>query len=253
MDKVGCGMIRLSQRLMAIAEQIPDGSRVADIGSDHALLPVYLIQSNRAVRAVAGEVNTGPYRAAARQVESAGLVGQIDVRLGDGLQVVQPGEVDVVVIAGMGGGLIRDILQAGGTRLDGVQRLVLQPNVGEELVRHWIVDEGWFLSAEQILEEDGLTYEVLTVDRVEQAEGKNRALFAERTVADRTISSAVLFKLGPYLLQEQTAIFIAKWQRELEKRRFVVAQMAQAASPEAAEKKRRLVQEIDELEAALSC
>ncbi|GIQ68002.1 SAM-dependent methyltransferase [Xylanibacillus composti] len=226
---------------------------MADIGSDHALLPVYLIQAGKAARAVAGEVNTGPFRAAKRQVESAGLASQIDVRLGDGLQVVQPGEVDAVAIAGMGGGLIRDILHAGRDRLSGVKRLVLQPNVGEELVRYWLAENGWFLSAERILEEDGLTYEILTADRVEQAAEKNLALYAKREVGGRTISSSALYKLGPYLLEERSGAYMAKWQRELAKRKAVVKQMERAASPEAAERKERLLKEIDELEEALSC
>ncbi len=253
MDKVGCSMIKISKRLTTIAEHIESGSRVADIGSDHALLPVYLVQSGIAVKVVAGEVNAGPLRAAKRQVESAGLASCIDVRSGNGLQVIAPYEADTVTIAGMGGSLIRDILEAGREQLSGVKRLVLQPNVGEDSVRYWLADNGWFLSAERIVEEDGLTYEILIADRVDNAEEKNRVLYEQRTIAGRSLSTAVLFRLGPYLIQESSDIYLAKWRSELAKRKSIVKQIAQASSPEAQARMQKLQQEINELEEALSC
>ena len=78
-------MIKLSRRLQTIADQVTQGARVADIGSDHALLPVYLIQSGRCPSAIAGELNTGPYQAARKQTAEAGLKAVIEVRQGDGL------------------------------------------------------------------------------------------------------------------------------------------------------------------------
>ena len=92
--------MKLSNRLQQIHDQIPEGSRMADIGSDHALLPVAAIRSGKAVSAVAGEVNSGPYEAASKQVSDAGLEAQITVRRGDGLDVITAGEVDVITIAG---------------------------------------------------------------------------------------------------------------------------------------------------------
>src|SRR5690606_19253288 len=87
-------MVSLSKRLQCIADQIPTGSRLADIGSDHALLPTYLAEQKRISFAVAGEVNTGPMKAAQRQVAAAGMGSIVNVRLGNGLEVIQEGEVD---------------------------------------------------------------------------------------------------------------------------------------------------------------
>lgn len=105
-------MLRISKRLEMIAGGVPTGSRLADIGSDHALLPVYLAQKKQIVKAVAGEVNLGPFQAASRQVRDSVLDQVIDVRHGNGLEVVEVGEIDVITIAGMGGALIADILEA---------------------------------------------------------------------------------------------------------------------------------------------
>lgn len=96
----------LSDRLACVGEQIPDQARIADIGSDHAYLPVALMLQNKITYAVAGEVVQGPYDSASKQVRKNGLTEKIVVRLADGLDAVQPEDkIDTVVVAGMGGGL----------------------------------------------------------------------------------------------------------------------------------------------------
>lgn len=113
-----------------------------------------------------------------KQVKEAGLEAQIDVRRGDGLSVILPGEATCVSIAGMGGSLIASILQAGADRLHGVHTLVLQPNVGEEAVRKWLLEQRWLLVKEEILEEDGKIYEILTAERSDDAEQANKELYS---------------------------------------------------------------------------
>lgn len=125
----------LSLRLTRVGEQIPDQARLADIGSDHAYLPVALMLQNKIQYAVAGEVVKGPFESASRQVKN-GLSDKITVRLADGLAAIQPDDqIDTVVIAGMGGTLIRTILENGKSqqKITGKERLVLQPNVGSGL------------------------------------------------------------------------------------------------------------------------
>lgn len=94
--------MELSRRLEKIASYVPDQAVLADIGSDHALLPVYLVQNGKIAAAVAGELNDGPYLAARKQVDGTGTQDRISVRKGDGLSVLRRGEADTVVIAGMG-------------------------------------------------------------------------------------------------------------------------------------------------------
>ena len=95
--------MKLSKRLETVASFVPKGSNIADIGTDHGYVPIYLVREGQAEHAVAMDVRKGPLERARAHVEAAGLGSRIDVRLSDGLAGLKPGEADCVVIAGMGG------------------------------------------------------------------------------------------------------------------------------------------------------
>ncbi|MFS0839610.1 tRNA (adenine(22)-N(1))-methyltransferase [Paenibacillus sp. 1P03SA] len=246
-------MVKLSQRLLEIAKKVPQGAKLADIGSDHALLPTYLVQQGTVPSAVAGEVNRGPAEAAQRQVRDANLSGRIEVRLGDGLSVLRPGEVDVVTIAGMGGALIASILDAGEDKLAGVSMLILQPNVGEDIVRWWLRSHGWHLAGETILEEDGKIYEILTAVRMKPEDEKDAALYADRIVHGLTLSGDKLLQMGPYLTQDPPAVWFAKWEYELDKLAMIRRQLDRSVSGNAEEKRAALETEISRIKEVLEC
>ncbi|MBS5909731.1 MAG: SAM-dependent methyltransferase [Paenibacillus macerans] len=251
--------MRLSARLQLISDLLPKGCRFADIGSDHALLPVSAVQSGRAAFAVAGEVNDGPLEAARRQVAEAGETQRISVRKGDGLAVIAPGEVDAITIAGMGGALIVSILSGGKPKLAGVKRLVLQPNVGEELVRRWLAENDWYLAEEAILEEDGKIYEVMMAESAADAAVRNAQLYAERELTDHegrgiALSKDLLYLMGPRLTLKPDDVFLKKWEseiRKLEKIRRSVASSALEASREKEEELGRLTEQLQEVLACL--
>ncbi|WP_172194120.1 tRNA (adenine(22)-N(1))-methyltransferase [Saccharibacillus qingshengii] len=247
--------MKLSERLNTICQSIPPGSRLADIGSDHALLPTCAVLEGRVVSAIAGEVNRGPYEAASKQVSEAGLHGKIEVRLGDGLAAIEAGEADVVTIAGMGGALIVRILTEGRAKLAGVQRLILQPNVGEDLVRRWLLEEGWLLTGETILEEDGKIYEVLTGDRSPSAETENARLYADTTVGEPPVrlDREQLIDFGPYLVREASPVFQGKWIGEIDKLKWVAESMGRSDSSDARGKKEALERRIESLKEVLAC
>ncbi|WP_096201291.1 tRNA (adenine(22)-N(1))-methyltransferase [Bacillus sp. FJAT-45350] len=231
--------LQLSRRLKEVAEYVPNGSSVADIGSDHAYLPCYLALHKKLHKAVAGEVNEGPFLSAKEQVEKLSLQSVISVRKGNGLEVMEPGEVEVITIAGMGGVLIATILEEGKDKLDGVQRLVLQPNVTADKVRIWLMNNGWALTKETILEEDNKIYEVLVADRGE----------AEELYEDNKELSILL---GPYLMLERNEAFCKKWTYELENWRRILSQFKEAKqTEEVLQKKEELTSLIEKVEGVL--
>ncbi|MFD0692801.1 tRNA (adenine(22)-N(1))-methyltransferase [Paenibacillus sp. GCM10027628] len=246
-------MVKLSKRLQMIADRVPKGTRIADIGSDHALLPTYLAQSGIITFAVAGEVNPGPFEAATRQVLESGLSAKISVRSGDGLAVIEPGEVDVITIAGMGGSLMASILEAGKDKLKGVRKLILQPNVGEDQVRRWLDEQSWLLESETILEEDGKIYEILTA-----APAKNKvileALYQDlRLPGEKTIDKERLLLMGPFLMKEAPDVWFRKWESELEKLSMIETQLSRSTAEASKAKAEQITNEIREIKEVLAC
>lgn len=247
--------MKISSRLQQIADRLPEGCRLADIGSDHALLPVSAVLSGRVSFAVAGEVSDGPFDAARRQVAEAGEGHRISVRKGNGLEVITAGEVDTITIAGMGGALIVSILSAGEDKLVGVKRLVLQPNVAEELVRRYLLERGWFLSEEVILEEDGKIYEILTADAYPDAAQLNEELYRERTLpgGDTKLTKELLLELGPRLTAAPNDVFFRKWESELRKLDRIRESIATSSLESSREKEEEVGRLYAQLEEVLTC
>lgn len=247
-------MVKLSKRLQTIAGYVPEGAKLADIGSDHALLPVYLAERRRVSFAVAGEINAGPLEAAQKQIKAAGVGSVVAARLGDGLAVVAPGEVDVVTIAGMGGSLIVSILTAGEVKLSRVSRLILQPNVAEDQVRRWLAENGWLLEDEQVVEEDGKFYEVLCAERRPNADERNRQLYRQRKLDDTNVlEPKELIQFGPYLTEKVDEAFIRKWQSELEKLDKIRVGMSQGGTDTAIRREAELAAERNRIEEVILC
>lgn len=241
-----------------IADRVTQGARVADIGSDHALLPVYLIQCGKCPSAIAGELNTGPYQAARKQTAEAGLKAVIQVRQGDGLSVLEPGEADTVTIAGMGGSLMADILEAGWNagKLSGVTELVLQPNVGEDFVRRWLVRRGYVLQAERLLEEDDHLYEILHAHVSDQAKQDNEQVYDTAVISANLAEAAKsewLYRMGPFLLREPSALLTKKWKSELEKLARICKQLSRSDLDESRAKLLNYKEEMKQIEEVLAC
>ncbi|CAM5258697.1 SAM-dependent methyltransferase OS=Lysinibacillus sphaericus OX=1421 GN=LS41612_08125 PE=4 SV=1 [Lysinibacillus sphaericus] len=226
---------KLSKRLETVAKFVPTGAVVADIGSDHAYLPCYLIHKGIAASAVAGEVVKGPYESALGQVKKEGLTEKITVRLADGLAAVEATDhVDTVTIAGMGEPLIVSILEKHPQSLQGVTRLILQPNIHAKVIREWALTNNWAILDEDILEEDEKIYEILVLQR-----------------GAMTLSpSEILF--GRKLLLRKAPAFLKKWQREKENWQRVL-QSIEGAEPtlEIEEKRAELTALLDLVEGVL--
>ena len=154
-------MQELDKRLQAVASFVRPGSRVADIGTDHAYLPVWLVRQGICPAAIASDLNAGPLRTARGTVETAGLADRIALRLGNGLDTVHPGEVEDIVIAGMGGETIASILDAAPWVKDSGLRVILQPMTRAEDLRRWLLYNGFTVDRERYIQDGRRRYIVL--------------------------------------------------------------------------------------------
>ena len=151
----------LEPRLRAAAAFVPKGASLGDIGTDHAYLPIALCEAGGISGAVAVDVHEGPYRSAVAAVKSRGLENVIDVRFGDGLAPLRPGEVDTLTLTGMGGRTMLEILSARPDVLESVKVLILQPQNTEAALRLTLLNRGWRLKAEKLVQEDERIYVIM--------------------------------------------------------------------------------------------
>src|SRR5476649_2352643 len=202
----------LSMRLERVAAHVPTGARLADIGSDHGYLPVALMRRGAIAAAVAGEVALTPFCSAERTVRENGLDQQITVRLGNGLAAIEPGDgITAISICGMGGETIRDILDSGKAHLSGQERLILQPNGGEQPLRQWLMENGYRILCEELLRENRFYYEIIV---------------AERAAAVMYTAEELYF--GPLQMQARSPAFLGKWQHMLRQKQKILTNFARA-------------------------
>ncbi|WP_325200065.1 tRNA (adenine(22)-N(1))-methyltransferase [Oscillibacter sp.] len=150
----------LTPRLRLLADWVPSGARLADIGTDHGYLPVWLRLRGRVGSAIACDLREGPLAHARETGRSYGVDG-IDYRLGNGLAVVSPEEADAVVIAGMGGENIAAILARAPWTADGRHILLLQPQTRAETLRAFLAENGYAIRREALVEDRGVIYPVI--------------------------------------------------------------------------------------------
>lgn len=153
--------MNIGARLEAVAAMVPQGCVLADIGTDHAYLPVWLLQKGRIKAAVAADIAAGPCRAAQTNIGMYGLKDKIQVRQGSGLTVLQPDEADGAVIAGMGGSTIIEILKESPEVAAALKFLIVQPMAGAAGLRKWACANGWRIADEALAEEPQHLYEII--------------------------------------------------------------------------------------------
>ena len=154
-------MIHLSPRLAAVAGLVPAGARVIDVGTDHAMIPVWLVQAGICEYVLATDIRSGPLKSAAGLLERTGTGGRIRLLLTDGLAGVGPEEGDTVILAGMGGESIVSILAAAPWTRDGT-RLILAPQSKRAALRRWLGENGYRIGAERLAEDAGRLYPIFT-------------------------------------------------------------------------------------------
>ena len=166
--------MQLSQRLSSVASMVTAGNCLADVGTDHGYVPIYLYERQIIPHAIAMDVNKGPLERARVHIAEYGFQNKIETRLSDGLAALKPGEADSVTIAGMGGPLIIRILSAYPEVTASLKELILQPQSEISEVRVWLGEQGYEIVEEHMVFEDGKYYSMFKAVKNE----KCRALSA---------------------------------------------------------------------------
>ena len=187
---------KLSYRLQIIADQVLPGAAVADIGTDHGAIPLYLVTKGLVPFAVASDRVKTPVAMLRDLVEQHSLQEVISVRQGEGLTVLSPGEVDTVVITGMGGMTILEILEASPQVVRTIKRFVLSPQRDMDKVRRWLSTHALCIVDEILVFEDGYYYEVFVVEPGKMSLTENEVAF------------------GPILLEKKPPLLVDYYQKK---------------------------------------
>lgn len=154
----------LSKRLDAVAGMVTPGNVIADIGTDHGYVPIYLVKNGICPKAYAMDINEGPVKIARQNIKEEGLEDKIEVIQSDGMEKLEPNMAETVVIAGMGGELIVNILKMSKVNHT-VKEFVLSPHKRPDMVRRYVIEQGWYITDEKMILEAGKFYTVMKVAR----------------------------------------------------------------------------------------
>lgn len=175
--------MELSKRLQAVADLVTAGYKTADIGTDHAYIPIYLVEQNIVPSAIAMDVNKGPLERAEAHVRENGLEEKISLRLSDGFGALRPGEADAAILAGMGGGLVMKILKDNWDVTTALKECILQPQSEIAKVRAFLLEEGFLFIAEDMVLEDGKFYPMMKVKPPAAGEQLSRRIWSDAEVS----------------------------------------------------------------------
>ena len=153
--------MNISKRLKRVSDFVTRGYRLADIGTDHGYVPIFLIRNGTIQQAIAMDINEGPLQRAKDNIIKYKLEKQIVTRLSDGLEKLSPGEADSILIAGMGGALEVQIMSGGLEVLKSAKELVLSPHSELDLVRHFLSDHNFQIEEEDMFVDEGKYYTVI--------------------------------------------------------------------------------------------
>lgn len=155
--------MELSLRLKTICNMINNCKTIADIGTDHGYIPIYLIKNKICEFAIACDINKGPLEKAKENISMEDLEDNISLRLGSGFDMITPGEVNVAIIAGMGGHLIKDLIESGMEVFKSLDYLILQPVQNPDVLRKYIYDSGFEVIKEELCIDEKIFYEIIKI------------------------------------------------------------------------------------------
>ncbi|MBE6153763.1 MAG: SAM-dependent methyltransferase [Firmicutes bacterium] len=183
--------INISNRLKTIGDFVIDNSKVVDVGCDHALLSIYLYQNRNNINVISTDINNGPLNEAKNNIKNYKLENKIETRLSDGLKNIEKNEFDTIIIAGMGGNTIVDILGFDIDKTISANRIIIQANNNVDKVRKFLVNNNFKITDEKLVKENNIISIVI--------------LFTKNTKNIKYSRDEILF--GPILLKENNILF----------------------------------------------
>jgi tRNA (adenine22-N1)-methyltransferase len=230
---------RLPPRLAAVAAAVTLGSRVADVGTDHGRLPLWLARTGSAAFCLATEKNAALLARVARPPGDAPWSERLGYRAGDGLAAVRPSDrIDTVILSGLGAGTILRILEAPGARRLALRRLIVQPRTDEALVRGWLSDHGWCPVSERLTAERGRLHVTIAAER-----GDDDAVYRHPALDRNDLLAA-----GPLLVSSRPPELASAWRAQVERLEAIARRGGSGAAMARAEREleraRRIVAAI---------
>lgn len=205
--------MQISERLKTVASFVTEGFRVADIGTDHAYVPIYLVKQGKIPSALAMDVRKGPLLRAKEHIEQEGVTKQIETRLSDGFSAFQKGDAQSVVIAGLGGELMIQILDFGKSVISDVSEFILSPHSEIHKVRAYLMEHGFSIEKETMLCEEGKYYTIM------------RAVYG-----NGNYETEPEIWYGKYLLEERNLVLFEYLEKEYHVRSQIIKQLERVQS-----------------------
>ncbi|MGN0396098.1 MAG: tRNA (adenine(22)-N(1))-methyltransferase [Coprococcus sp.] len=244
--------IDISKRMKAVADMTVAGHTVADIGCDHAFVPIYLIKNNISKMVIASDVRSGPCDIAKKNIAAFEMEDYIDLRLGNGLETVRPGEADTIIIAGMGGMLINTILNNGLRVAASAKQLILQPQSDIDKVRANVLANGWNIVSEKMLVDMGKYYTILNVSTSdnEKCLKKDNTEAEYADIAKYALEQAYS-KYGRYLIEQSDPVLKEYLLEKREKNEMLLAKLHNTKTEKSMKRYDDLVTEQEVINVAL--
>lgn len=224
--------LRLTDRLLKISHLVTKDKKIADIGTDHGYIPVYLLKKGYIPFAVLSDVNKGPLDNARKEVIQNNLLNKVDLRLGSGIEVLKKGEVDEIIIAGMGGILISEILDAKQEVSHNAQKLILQPMQAQKELRKYLLNNGYEILDEVLVKEDFRLYEII---------------IAKYTGENTVVEDEVYYEVGSKLVENKDVLLKEFVDRKINSYTSILKNIEGKTGDEIEKKKKCITKSIEKL------
>lgn len=211
--------LKLTARLEKIATLVTEGAFLADIGTDHGYIPIYLLNKGVINRAVLSDINKGPLDNARSEIKKNNLEKMADLRLGSGLEILDCNEVDEVIIAGMGGILISEIIKKDLEICKMLNKMILQPMQASEELRFFLIENGFEIMDEHLVNEDFRIYEII--------ECKYNPKFYERKIDMKNYKENLYFEIPQKLIDKKEDLLVELINRKLKECESILKKLSE--------------------------